>query len=104
MFPTGTSDSEQGPKARRFPYLIVPLDPPTTPISGGAMYMEALVFALEPYPPEKILADYCEAKGLDAERFNCHPVTFAKDLREGKGTLSIRRDGDVFRGRINWRR
>ncbi len=88
---------------RRYPYIIIPIDVPTTPISEEAMYMEALVFALDPHPPQKVLADYCARKELCPERFNCSPVVFAKDQREGKGTLRIRRYGDQFHGRINWR-
>lgn len=104
MIPVGTSDSGQARGVRRYPYIIVPVDPPSFPIPEGATYMEALVFSLEPHPPEKVLADYCGARKLNAEKFKCHPVVFAKDQREGKGTLCIRRDGDVFRGRTEWSR
>ena len=67
--------------------------------------MEALVFSLIQNPPEKVLADYCKFTGLDPSKFRCHPVVFSKVLRrDGKGTISMQRDGDQFRGRINWRR
>ena len=105
VFPVGTSDSGQKPKVRRYPYIILPLDMPKEGIPNGSMYMEAIVFSLSPYPASKVLADYCQVKKLDADKYRCYPVVFAKGLRrEGKGTLSIRRDGERFRGRINWRR
>ena len=105
MFPLGTSDSGQRPKVRRFLYIVLPLETPSSPGPEGAMYMEALVFAMEPYPVEKVLSDYCIFNGLDSSKFVCHPVVFATGMRrEGKGTISIQRDGDVFRGGINWRR
>ena len=103
MFPLGTSDSTQWPKVRRFLYIVLPLEPPSRPVPEGAMHMEALVFSLIQNPPEKVLADYCAQTELCPERFNCSPVVFAKDQREGKGTLRIRRDGNQFHGRINWR-
>ena len=55
--------------------------------------MEALVFAPEPYPVEKVLSDYCARKELNPDKFRCSAVVVAKDQREGKGTLRIRRDG-----------
>lgn len=103
MIPVGTSASGQRRGVRRCPYIIISIDVPTTPIPDDAMYMEALVFALVPHPPQKVLADYCAQTELCPERFNCSPVVFAKDQREGKGTLRIRRDGNQFHGRINWR-
>lgn len=104
VFPVGTSDSGQELKVRRHPYVIVPVDPPASPIPDGAMYLEGLVFSLKPYPAEKVLGDYCKFKGLDSGKFKCHPVVFAKDLRrEGKGALCIHQDGDRFLGRINRR-
>ena len=105
MYPAETTqDAGKKPKVRRYPYIIVPLEPPSSPIPDGALYMETLVFSLSPYPASKVLADYCQVKKLDADKYRCYPVVFAKDLRrEGKGTLCIRRDGDRFDGRINWR-
>lgn len=98
------SDQGKSSKVRRFPYIIVPLDPPTTPIPADAIYLETLVFALEPYPVEKVLSDYCKIKKLDVEKFRCHSVVFAKDMRQqGTGTLHIQRDGDGFRMGVNWR-
>lgn len=105
VFPVGTSDSGQKPKVRRYPYIILPLDMPKEGIPEGSFFMESLVFSLSPYPPAKVLADYCKFKGLDVGKFKCHPVIFAKNMRQqGTGTISIRRDGERFRGRINWRR
>ena len=105
VFPVGTSDSGRKPKVRRFPYIILPLDMPKEGIPEGSLYMESLVFSLIQHPPERVLFDYCKFKGLDSSKFACHPVIFAMDMRrEGKGTLCIRRDGEGFRGRINWRR
>ena len=104
VFPVGTSDSERKPKVRRFPYIILPLDMPKEGIPEGSLYMETLVFSLSPYPAEKVLTDYCGTKGLDSSKFRCHPVVFAKDMRQqGRGTISIHRNGDRFHGRINWR-
>jgi hypothetical protein len=97
MIPVGTSDSCQRPGVRRYPFIIVPIAPPSFPIPEGATYMEALVFALEPYPPEKVLADYCEGRGRDAEKFRCHAVIFEGDIREGKGRLFVRKEGDGYR-------
>lgn len=104
MFPLGTSDSGQRPKVRRFLYIVLPLETPSSPVPEGAMHMEALVFSLIQNPPEKVLADYCKFTGLDPSKFCCHPVVFAKGIRrEGQGTISIQREGDVFHGRVNWR-
>ena len=104
MYPIGTPDAEKKSGVRRYPYIIVPLDPPTTPIPADAIYLETLVFALEPYPVEKVLSDYCKIKKLDVEKFRCHSVVFAKDMRQqGTGTLNIQRDGDGFRMGVNWR-
>ena len=104
MYPIKPPGHGQARKVRRYPYIIVPLGPPSSPIPVGAIFLETLVFALEPYPVEKVLFDYCKIKGLDSSKFVCHPVVFAKDLRrEGKGTLCIRRDGDRFRMGVNWR-
>lgn len=104
MFPVGTSDSGQMRGVRRYPYIIVPLDSPSISIPGGAIYMEAIVFSLIQHPPEKVLADYCEAKGLAADKFECHPVVFTKDLiLTGKGTLCIRQDAAGFRMGVNWK-
>lgn len=106
MYPAETTqDAGKKPKVRRYPYIIVPLEPPSSPIPDGALYMETLVFSLHQYPASKVLDDYCKAKGLDSSKFVCHPVVFAKDLkRNGKGTLCIQRGAEGFRGRINWRR
>lgn len=104
MIPDGTSDSGQRRGVRRYPFIIIPIDVPTIPTPDGAMYMEALVFALEPYPVEKVLSDYCARKELNPDKFKCSAVVFTGDSREGKGTLRIQREGDVFRGNINWRR
>ena len=93
MLPVGTSDSGQARGVRRYPFVIVPIDAPTIPTPDGTMYMEALVFAPEPYPVEKVLSDYCARKELNPDKFRCSAVVFAKDQREGKGTLRIRRDG-----------
>jgi hypothetical protein len=104
MFPIGTSGSDQGPKVRRFPFIIIPIDSPDCAVPDGSLLMESIVFSLSPYPAEKVLGDYCRIKGLDAGKYVCHPVVFFKDLkREGKGELCIRREGDEFHGRINWR-
>ena len=56
--------------------------------------MEALVFALEPYPPEKVLADYCKANGLQPDKYACRAVVFSEDLRKGKGWLFARNRGE----------
>ena len=105
MFPIGSPSQGKPSKVRKFPFVIVPLDPPKDGIPEGSLYMESLVFSLIQHPPERVLSDYCKFKGLDVGKFKCHPVIFAKDLRrDGKGTLCIRRDGDRFHGRINWRR
>ena len=93
MIPLGTSDSGQRRGVRRYPYVIVPLDPPTTPIPDDAMYMEALVFALDQYPPEKVLSDYCQTNGLDLTKYVCRAVVFSEDLRKGKGGLFARSHG-----------
>ena len=104
MYPIEASGQEKPSKVRRYPFIILPLDMPKDGIPEGSFYMESLVFSLSPYPPAKVLADYCKFKGLDSSKFVCHPVVFAKDLRrEGKGTLCIRRDGDRFRMGVNWR-
>ena len=105
MFPVGEPRVGKGPRVRRFPYIIMHIAQPKHPIPDDEMYMESLVFSLEPYPASKVLADYCKVKKMEASKFHCHPVVFSKDMRrEGAGTLCIRRDGDVFRGGINWRR
>lgn len=105
MFPLGTSDSGQRPKVRRFVFIIAPRALPSRTVPDGAIFMESLVFALEPYPVDKVLSDYCNFNGLDSSKFVCHSVVFATGMRrEGKGTISIQRDGNQFRGRINWRR
>ena len=104
MIPLGTSDSSQNPKVRRFLFIIVPREPPSRPVPEGAMHMEALVFSLIQNPPEKVLADYCKFTGLDPSRFRCHPVVFSKVLRRnGKGTISIQRDGNGYRMGVRWR-
>lgn len=105
VFPVGTSDSGQKPKVRRYPYIIRPIDLPKCEIPEGSLFMESLVFSLIQHPPEKVLADYCKFKKLDSKKFRCHPVVFAKDLRQqGTGTISIHRNGDRFRMGVNWRR
>ena len=60
----------------------------------GVTYMEALVFALEPYSPEKVLSDYCQTNGLDPTKYACRAVVFSEDLRKGKGWLFARSRGD----------
>ena len=105
MYPIGESSVDKGPKVRRYPYIILAVDPPKCELPEGSLYMEAIVFSLSPYPASKVLADYCEVKKLNTDKYHCHPVVFAKDLRrEGTGTLCIRREGDGFHGRIDWRR
>ena len=105
MFPIGPPGQGKPGKVRRYPYLIVPIEPPKDGIPDGAIFMETLVFSLSPYPAEKVLADYCGTKGLDSSKFRCHPVVFAKDMRQqGTGTISIHRNGDRFRMGVNWRR
>ena len=94
MIPIGTSDSGQRPGARRYPFVIMPVAPPTFPIPEGATYMEALVFALEPYPPEKVLADYCKDNGLQPDKYACKAVVFSGDLRKSKGWLFARSHGE----------
>ena len=90
---------------RRYPYLILPLVMPKEGIPEGSLFMESLVFSLTRHPPEKVLADYCKFKGLDSSKFVCHPVVFAKDMRQqGTGTISIQRNGYRFRMGVNWRR
>lgn len=104
MFPLGTSDSGQRPKVRRFLYIVLPLEPPSSPVFEGAMHMEALVFSPIQKPPEKVLDDYCKFNGLDSSKFVCHPVVFAKGIRrDGKGTISIQRDGNGYRVGVRWR-
>ena len=105
MYPIKASGQGKPSKVRRFPYIILPVDPPKGEVPAGSMYMEAIVFSLNRHPPEKVLADYCETKALDAAKYRCHPVVFAKDMRrQGQGTLCIQRDAEGFLGRINWRR
>ena len=105
MYPIGESSVDKGPKVRRYPYIILPIEPPDCgAVLEGSLYMEAIVFSLSPYPASKVLADYCEVKKLNADKYHCHRVVFSKDLRqEGTGTLCIRRDGDGFRMGVNWR-
>ncbi len=68
------------------------------------MHMEALVFSPIQKPPEKVLDDYCKFNGLDSSKFVCHPVVFAKGIRrDGKGTISIQRDGNGYRVGVRWR-
>ncbi len=105
MYPIENTGVGKGLKVRRFPYIIVPVDPPKEEVPAGSLFMESLVFCLIQHPPEKVLADYCETKALDATKYRCHPVVFAKDLRrDGKGMINIERIVDGFHGRINWRR
>lgn len=104
MYPIGESGVDKRPKVRRYPFVIQPLDMPKEGIPEGSLYMESLVFSLIQHPPEKVLADYCKFKKLDSSKFVCHPVVFARDMRQqGTGTISIQRNGDRFLGRINWR-
>jgi hypothetical protein len=103
MYPVEPLKPNERPKIRRYPYVIVPVDPPKCEIPEGHLYMESLVFSLIQHPAEKVLADYCKFKKLDSSKFVCRPITFAKDLRKGKGALCIQQDGDRFRGRIDWR-
>ena len=105
MFPIGPPSQGKPSKVRKFPFVILPLDTPKESIPEGSLYMESLVFSLIQHPPERVLSDYCKFKGLDSSKFVCHPVVFAKDMRQqGTGTISIHRNGDRFHGRINWRR
>ena len=105
MYPIKPPGQEKAHKVRRFPYVILPMVMPKEGIPEGSLFMEAIVFSLSPYPASKVLDDYCGTKGLDSSKFKCHRVVFSKDLRrEGKGTLSIQRNGDGFHGRIDWRR
>lgn len=105
MYPIGPPSQGKPSKVRKFPYVILPLDMPKEGIPEGSLYMESLVFSLIQHPPEKVLADYCKFKGLDVSKFKCHPVVFAKNMRQqGTGTISIHRNGDRFRMGVNWRR
>ena len=103
MIPVGTSNSAQKSKVRRYPYIIVPVDPPSHPIPEGTTYMQALVFSLRRLPPDEILSGFCRTMGLDSARYTCTAVVFDRDLaREGKGRLSVRRDGDRYVMEIRW--
>ena len=93
MLPVGTSDSAQRPGMRRFPFMIVPLDPPTIPIPSDGVYIESLVFALEPFTVEQVLADYCKDNGLDSAKYACKAIVFASDMKAGKGWLFARSSG-----------
>ena len=55
--------------------------------------MESLVFALEPFTVEQVLADYCKDNGLQPDKYACKAVVFAKDLKAGKGWLFARSHG-----------
>ena len=93
MLPVGTSDSAQRPGVRRYPFMIVPLAPPTIPIPPDGVYIESLVYALEPFTAEQVLADFCKDNGLDSARYACKAIVFAKDLKAGKGWLFARSRG-----------
>ena len=103
MYPIEPPGHGKIPIGKRHPYIIIPVAPSSSPVPEGAMLMEAIVFSLSPYSGSKVLADYCAHKGLDADKYRCHPVVFVKDLKAGKGTISIHQNGDRFLGRINWR-
>ena len=104
MYPIEASGQEKPSKVRRYPFIILPLHMPQEGIPEGSFYIESLVFSLSPYHSARVLADYCKFKKLDSSKFVCHPVVFAKNMRQqGPGTISIRRDGDRFHGRINRR-
>lgn len=103
MIPVGTSDSGQRQGVRRYPYIITPIASPHPPMPAGAVLLEALVFSREPYPPKRVLADYCAGKGLEAENFRCHAAVFASDLTAGKGWFFMRhRTGQDFT-EADWR-
>ena len=93
MLPVGTSDSAQRPGVRRYPYVVVPIASPDPQLPEEAIYMESLVFALEPYSPEKVLSDFCQTNGLDPTKYACRAVVFSEDLRKGKGWLFARSHG-----------
>ena len=93
MLPVGTSDSAQRPGVRRYPFMIVPLDPPTIPIPPNGVYIESLVFALHPYATEQVLADFCKDNGLDSAKYACKAIVFASDMKAGKGWLFARSHG-----------
>ena len=93
MIPLGTSDSGQRRGVRRYPYVIVPLDPPNPPLPDGAMFLESLVFALAPYSVEQVLADFCKDNGLDSAKYACKAIVFASDMKAGKGWLFARSSG-----------
>lgn len=93
MLPIGTSDSGQARGVRRYPYVIVPIDPPNPPLPEGAMFLESLVFALEPFTVEQVLADYCKDNGLDSAKYACKAIVFVSDVKAGKGWLFARSHG-----------
>ena len=93
MLPVGTSDSGQARGGRRYPFVIVPLDPPNPPLPDGAMFLESLVFALAPYSVEQVLADFCKDNGLKPDKYVCRAVVFASDMKAGKGWLFARSHG-----------
>ena len=102
MYPIEASGQEKPSKVRRYPFIILPLDMPKDGIPEGSFFMESLVFSLIQHPPEKVLADYCKFKKLDSSKFVCHPVVFARDMRQqGTGTISIQRNGDRFQAKVN---
>ena len=104
MYPVEPPGQGKASKVRRYPYIILPVDPPKCELPEGSLYMESLVFSLIQHPPERVLFDYCKFKKLDSSKFVCRPVVFAKDIRQqGTGTIGIQRNGDRFHGRINWR-
>lgn len=55
--------------------------------------MESLVFALEPFTVEQVLADYCKDNGLDSAKYACKAIVFASDMKAGKGWLFARSHG-----------
>ena len=104
MYPIEASGQEKPSKVRRYPFIILPLHMPQEGIPEGSFYIESLVFSLSPYHSARVLADYCKFKKLDSSKFVCHPVVFARDMRQqGTGTISIQRNGDRFQAKVNWR-
>lgn len=90
-------------RGMKHPYLILPVEHPAVPLPAGTIYVEALLFSLRPYPPAKILRDYCKIKKQDAGKFVCHAVVFQNDFkRDGRGRLSIHKDGDGYRMEVEW--
>ena len=93
-------------KAHQHLYLIQPAVPPRG-VPEGAVAIEALVFSPAPRPDSDILEGYCTARGLDAGRFRCRPVSIDKKnmRRDGRGTLRILdENGKTLKAIIEWKR